>query len=62
MKITEALEKIKSTNMRITRENWYCYNLSFSRDGYLTLRHGNAELTPYVLSEYDFNYDWEIQE
>ncbi len=62
MKITEALEIARGTNKKITREHWYSYNLSFNGDGYLILKDGNAELTAYVLSEFDFNYEWEIED
>jgi len=61
MKITDALEIIKSTNQRITREHWYGYKLKFDGNGWLILMDGNSELTPYVLSEFDFNYEWTIE-
>jgi hypothetical protein len=62
MKITDALEAICRTNKKITREHWYGYKLKFDRNGYLILMDGNAELTTYALSEFDFNYEWEVEE
>ncbi len=61
MKITEALEAIKGTNKKITRELWYGYKLKFDGNGYLVLMDGKTELTPYAISEFDFNYEWEVE-
>lgn len=62
MKIIEALEHCIDGNKKIVRDNWYNYNLSFNNDGYLILKDGNKELSPYVLSEFDFNYEWAIED
>lgn len=61
MQFCEALKQIKGGNKKITREHWF-YNLSFNNDGYLILKSGNLELTLYVISEFDFDYEWEIKD
>lgn len=60
MKVTEALEQIKGTRKSICRAD-SLFNLSFNIDGYLILSNAGEELTPYVLNEFDFNYDWEVK-
>ncbi len=61
MKFVEALEKITGNySLRMTRKNWPYY-LSFSgASGYLMLKARN-ELTAYVISEFDFEYQWEVE-
>lgn len=68
MKFQEALsnlEQIKQDlrNPYITRENWP-YRLYFCKQtGYLMLGIAvRSELSPYVISLYDFNYEWELIE
>ena len=61
MKITEALEEIRNTRNRVTRDYWYNYNLSFNVNGDLILKDGNQDLTPYVLTIFDFNYEWYVE-
>lgn len=59
MKLSEALEKMSVEG--VTRDGWY-YFLKFSRDGYLTLHDYRGEISPYVISEHDFSYEWELVE
>lgn len=60
MKITEALEKISNTKNRLYRDNWP-YTLYFNYCGFLVIDDGKMDLTPYTLSDYDFNYEWKIK-
>jgi hypothetical protein len=58
-----ALEEIrKNLLLKINRENFQ-FDLYFCKvSGYLMVRNYSGEITPYVISEFDFNYDWEVLE
>ncbi len=62
MKFIDALELIsQKKHSSITRENWN-YKIYFClASSYLMIK-GRDELTPYVISEFDFSYEWEILE
>lgn len=58
MKFTAALMLLNKDN-RITRDNWP-YSLGYSM-GFLNLYNSRELLSPYVIHEYDFEYDWNIR-
>lgn len=63
MSFLEALEYINNGNYLtyMTREDWP-YKLYFCpKSQYLMLK-SRDEITPYVISTFDFDYEWEICE
>ena len=58
MKFELAL-KLLPTKKKMTRDVWPYY-LCFNKDGYLILKNNDGEISPYVISEYDLNYDWDL--
>ncbi len=59
MKFEKILKEIAGTVRTITRDEWP-YFLVFDIRGFLMLKDHKGELSPYVISEYDFDYEWEI--
>jgi hypothetical protein len=65
MNFIDAISYINNTNIRpnrptyITRKSWP-FRLYFCANSQYLMIESKETLTPYVISTFDFDYDWEI--